>query len=159
MGRLDQVLTESWKDKRYENDLTSLYFEVIRKISRTRTSPTLEMLREAYTAAMEFLQAVVYSKQHLKEFKKRVIPVMEDIELILYGQPGRREIVEKAFEYGVRLVNVKNRPEIEGGILLLRKIDDRVFLVKQWAYEEGLLLTKPIERKYGLEALEDVLEQ
>lgn len=159
MGRLDQILTETWRDKRYENDLTSLYFEVLRIISRTRISPTLEMLKSAYTAAMEFLQAVVYSKQHLAEYKKNVIPVMQDIELILYGQPGRREVVEKSFEYGVRIVSIKNRPEIEKKMLILRKIDDRVFLVKQWAYEEGLLLPKPIERKYGLEALEDVLEQ
>ncbi len=159
MTRADEILTETWKDKRYENDLTKLYFEMLREISRCRRAPAMENLKTAYTAAMEFLEACVYSKQHLKEYRDHVIPVMRDVELILFGDPNKFDVVKKAFDYGVRLVNVKNRPEIVGGPVILRRIADRVFLVKQWAYEEGLLLPKPIERKYGLDALEDVLEQ
>jgi len=159
MTHADQILTETWKDKRYENDLTKLYFEMLREISHCRRAPALENLKDAYTAAMEFLEACVYSKQHLVEYRDHVIPVMKDVELILFGNPSSYEVTKKAFEYGIRIVSVKNRPEIVGGPVLLRRIADRVFLVKQWAYEEGLLLPKPIERKYGLDALEDVLEQ
>lgn len=150
-----KVLTETWRDKRFENDLTKSYFAVSDVIAKARRYPCLEYIKDAHTAAKKFINDMIYSKVHLKSRKEHVNAIMDDIELILFGDPMNYEVVAKAMEYGVRLISVHGKPGVVGGVLLMKIIEDKVFLVKQWAYASGIFFPTPLERKFGLEAIEE----
>lgn len=150
-----KILTETWRDKRFENDLTRSYFDVSAIIAKARRYPCLEYVKDAYTAGKKFINDMIYSKAHLKAKKEHVNDIMDDIELILFGDPMKYEVVAKAMEYNVRLISKRGRSEIIGGVLLLKIIEDKVFLVKQWAYSSGLFFPTPIDRKYGRAAIEE----
>jgi hypothetical protein len=157
--RSDRVLTETFRDKRYEEDLTKLYFRVMREIGVARAMPSIEYAKSAYAAAVEFCEAVVFSKEHLARYREKIHPVLEDVELILYGDHRLPSVQAIVLEYGVRLLRIAGKMELEAGNNLIKQLSQAVFLVKQWAYEEGLFLPKPIDRKYGTDAISEVLEQ
>lgn len=159
MGAIDKILTETYRDKRYEEDLTKLYFRVIKQVGDARTTPSIEYARVAYSAVSEFVEAVVYSKTHLQRYKEKVKPVMHDLELIIHGDPRLPSIQAIATKYGARVFYARNKAELQNGLRVIDQLGQVVFLVKQWAYEQGLLLPKPLERKYGIDAMEEVLEQ
>ena len=159
MSRLDKILTETYKDKRYEEDLTKLYFRVMRQIGIARTTPTIEYARLAYAITLEFIEAVVYSKTHLERFQKKVKPVMREIEIVIHGDSRLPSVQAIASKYNVRVFMARNKPELQNGLRVINQLGQVVFLVKQWAYEQGMLLPKPLERKYGIDAMAEVLEQ
>jgi hypothetical protein len=159
MGRVDRILTETYRDKRYEEDLTKLYFRVMQQIGQSRTTPCIEYARIAFSAATEFVEAVVYSRTHLERYQDKVQPVLKDIELILYGDPRLPSVQAVAARYDARVFLSLNKPELQNGLKVINQLGQIVFLVKQWAYEQGLLLPKPLERKYGIDGMADVLEQ
>lgn len=158
MRKSDKVLTEAYRNKRYEEDLTRFYFEAMRDIQRAETLPTIEWVRVALASASTFTRAVVFSKHHLREYHEKVIPTLRDIRKILYGDPRIPSVNRVAQEYGARIEHIRNKPELHNGMALIEQIHEAVFLVKQWAYEEGLFLPKPFDRKFGLEAIEESLE-
>lgn len=158
MSDIERTLTETWRDKRFENDLTRAYFDVSAVIAKARRYPCLEYIKDAYTAARKFIDDVIYSKEHLKMRSEVVKPVLKDVELILFGDPGKKEVVEKAMKYKTRLIRQRGRYELLGAPIILGLIADRVFLVKQWGYEAGLFFPRPIEKKYGRDAISEALE-
>lgn len=151
----EKTLTESWKDKRYEEDLTKLYFNATRDLRMAHSMPNLGYIRNAYSAVREFCEATVYSKKHLTLYQANVKPILEAAQLILYGQPNDMSVVSVSVDYEVRLRMIRGQMEIENGVNLLNQLSEILFLVKQWAYDQGLLLSKPIDRKYGTDAIED----
>lgn len=159
MGRLDKILTESYRDKRYEEDLTKLYFRVMTQIGTSRTTPSIEYARLAYAVTMEFVESVVYSKTHLERYQKKVRPIMKELEIVIYGDPRLPSVQAVAGKYDARVFLARNKPELQNGLKIINQLSQVVFLVKQWAYEQGLLLPKPLERKYGIDAMAEVLEQ
>lgn len=154
----DRTLTESYRDKRYEEDLTKLYFRATGDLRAAHNTPTLEYVRFAYSAVREFTEATVYSKAHLELFQKKVRPVLEAAQLILYGNPRSMDVVSASIDMNTRLVMRRGRLEIENGVYLLNQLSEVLFLIKQWAYDQGLLLSKPIDRKFGIDAIEDNME-
>lgn len=159
MVHSDHVLTETYRDKRYEEDLTKLFFRVLHDLSEARKTPAIEYLKMAYSSASEFCQAVVFSKEHLVRYRAKVSPVLDGIQLILYGDHRLPSVRKVAIDLGVNMVRQNGRDELEGGPIVVRQLDNVIFLVKQWAYEEGLFLPKPIDRKYGTDAISETLEQ
>lgn len=160
MGRSsDKILTEGYRDKRYEEDLTKLYFEVIRDIRMAETCPSIEYLKMALATANCFIGAVIYSKHHLPDYRDKIAAVLNEIKIILHGDPRLPSVVKISTKYNARTVKIRNKWELHNGMALLDQINNAVFLVKQWAYEEGLFLSKPIDRKFGREAIEEVMQQ
>ena len=159
MVDIDKIITETYKDKRFEEDLTKLYFRVMRQLGAARYIPSIEYAKMAYAAASEFIEAVVYSKVHLERYQEKVRPVMHDIELIIHGDPRLPSVQAVAQKYGARVFFSRNKAELENGLKVINQISQAVFLVKQWALEMGLWLPKPLERKYGRDAMAEVLEQ
>lgn len=153
----DKVLTESYRDKTYEKDLTELYFEVTNNVARANVNPSIEYIKIAYGSVKQFSEAVVFSMEHLKRYKDTVSPVMNDMQMILYGDARTPTHARAAIKYNTRIVFRQGKQEIENGVNVLNELSQILFLIKQWAYEQGLLLTKPIDRKYGTDAIEDVL--
>ena len=159
MTKIDRIVTETWKDKRYEDELTKLWIGVRDKVELATTTPTIEYMKIAYAATKKFCKSVLWSKDHLPMFNKQVVPVLDDICKILYGDHRLPSVQAKAREYGVRIVQKFGKDEIEAGALLINQLDDLIFLCQQWALEEGLFFPKPQDRKYGTDAIRDVLEQ
>jgi len=158
-GYADRVLTETYRDKRYEEDLTKLYFQVIDKLDNANNAPTIENIRSAFSAIKTFSEGLVYSKNHLAGYKEKVRPVLYDIQLILFGNPKDPEVLSKSLDYGARMDNVKGTLVLKNGINLLNELSEVLFCVKQWAYEEGLLLPKPVDRRMGMDGIENTLLQ
>lgn len=154
----ERIVTESWADKRYENDLTRRFFEVLEKLERAERYPAYEYIKDAFASLKSFADAMVYSDTHIKRYKETIRPLFDDITKILYGDPNSREIAEAMIKYNVKVTSGINGTELKNGILIIRLISDTMFLLKQWLYEEGLFLPKPIDRKHGTEAIEETLE-
>jgi len=160
MSRLDDIVTETWRNKNFEEEFVKKYFkDVSPAIARARRYPCLEYLKDAYTAARGFVDDLVYSNNNLGKLSKNVDPFFRDMQLLLFGDPRKIEVISIAMRYNVRLVRTRKRYEIMGGAMILEKIADKLFLVKQYAYQQGLLFPKPMERKFGMDAVQDIAEQ
>lgn len=153
----DRVLTETYRDKRYEEDLTKLYFEAMRYLHNAHNAPTLEYIKVAYSKSREFSEALIYSKEHLVKYRDKVRPTLEKIQTILYGDIRSPGTIRAASEYKCRLIKRHGKLEIVNGVRVLNQLSQIVFLVKQYAYQQGLLLPKPMDKKFGIEAIEDNL--
>jgi len=158
-GYADKVLTEGWKDKPYEKDLTELYFQVIERLDRANFAPTMDNIKSAFSAIKTFSESMIYSKDHLKQYIIFIRPVMKDIQTILYGNPKDMAVVSKSLDYDAGLQSIKGSVVLRNGINLLNEMSEVLFLVKQYAYEQGLLLPKPIEKKLGMDGIENTLLQ
>lgn len=159
MSYTNRVLTESYKDKRYEEDLTKLYFSTMKSISGANCMPTLEHIKMAFSVAKIFCESVVLSKEHLERYRDKVKPVFADLQTILYGDPGTMMVAKVAIAYRTRIIKARGKYEIQNGVNILNQISELMFILKQWAYEQGLFLVKPIDKRYGTEAIEDNLLQ
>lgn len=154
----DRVLTETYRDKRYEEDLTKLYFQVLERLDLAHAAPTLEYIKAAYSSVRRFSESLVYSKEHLLKYRDMIRPTVLDIQTILYGDPRMPSTIRAASRYGARVVKHRGKFEIQNAPNILNQLSEVVFLVKQYAYEQGLFLPKPMDRKFGIEAIEDNLK-
>lgn len=157
-GYGDRVLTETYKDKRYEEDLTQLYFKVMNNINLAHTYPTIEYIKAAYGSARGFCEALVYSKNHLIKYRDLIKPVLNDSQTILFGDPRDPSVAEVSLRYGCRVIRKSGKLEITNGVVVLNQLSEIIFLAKQYAYQQGLLLPKPMDKKYGIEAIEENLQ-
>jgi hypothetical protein len=157
--KLDHVLTEAYRDKNYEENLTDLYFEVMKNIRTAENCPAIENVRQAQADASCFIESVVFSKNHLALYNTKIRPVMDDIRKIIFGNPQLPSIRLVSLKYGAFVVMYRSKPELQNGLVLVEQMKNAMFLVKQWAYEEGLFLSKPLDRKVGLEAIEQTMLQ
>lgn len=157
--RADKILTETFRDKRYEDDFTKLFFSVIDDIGDARMTPTIEHTRKAYASVSKFCLGMLFSKEHLERFERLVMPTLKEIGLILYGDRRLPSVRALMRLYSVNVMRINGKDELESGQELVNQLDSAVFLVKQWALEEGMFLPKPIDRKYGIDAIASVLEQ
>lgn len=155
----DEVLTEAYRDKNYERSLTDLYFDVMKQLKICESFPSIEYARTALAESSNFIEAVVLSPHHLKLYGKTVEPVIDDIRTILHGDPRLPSVISKSAEYNVYVVQRYNKPELRNGLFLILQLKQAIFLMKQWAYEQGMFLIKPIDRKFGVEAIEEALQQ
>lgn len=155
----DRVLTETFRDKRYEDDLTKLFFKILEDVGAAMISPTIENTRVAFSSTVKVCTGLVFSTEHLIRYDKKVTPVFNAIRLILYGDTRLPSVQAVMREYNVRVVKIHGKDELESGQEIVTQLSEIIFLVKQWAYEEGMFLPKPIDRKYGTDAISEVLEQ
>ncbi|MCX6817731.1 MAG: hypothetical protein NTU57_02645 [Candidatus Aenigmarchaeota archaeon] len=159
MSKLDYVLTEAYRDKNYEEKLTELFFEVMRDLRTAENCPAIENVRQALADANCFIESVVFSKNHLARYNEKVRPVMNDIRRIVFGNPLLPSVRMVGLKYGASVVLVRNKPELQNGLALVEQLKSAIFLVKQWAYEEGLFLSKPMDKRIGMEAIESTMQQ
>jgi hypothetical protein len=157
--RLDRVLTEAYRDKNYEEKMTELYFEVMRELKKAETFPSIEYAKIGLAEANSFIEAMIFSKKHLMLFNQKVRPVIKDIRVILFGDPRLPSVREVCEKYRVEIRLVQNKKELNNGLALIEQLREAVFLVKQWGYEQGMFLTKPMEKKFGLEAISETMDQ
>jgi len=155
----DRVITETYRDKRYEEDLTKMFFEAARKLEMATFSPNLMSVRVAFSAVKTFSESLVYSKQYLEQYKNDVRNVLDDIQTVLYGDYRLQSVVRKATEYNSKISKINGETILSNGQNILNVLSNILFLVKQWAYMEGLFLPKPIQKKQGTEGIENTLMQ
>jgi len=158
----DTTITESWKDKIYEVKLTELMVNTGKYLTMFNTLPTYENLRQSFLILKSFVYTVIYSNYYLKQFNEKVKPVMDDLEIILFGDPETKTVNEKCMDHKVELEVLKRgkmkKIIIHNGEVLIKEMWEIYFLVKQWCYDMGLFLTKPYEKRYGIDAIEEAME-
>lgn len=158
----DSMITESWKDKIYEIKLTDLMVKTGNYLTMYNALPTYENLRQAFLILKSFAYTMIYSPYYIKQFQEKVKPILEDLEIILFGDPQTREVFEKCKSYGVFLETVKRgrmgKIVLHNGENLIKQMWEIYFLIKQWGYDMGLFLTKPYEKRYGIDAIEEAME-
>ena len=156
----EKELTESWKDKNYEVMLTQYYFKVVTYLKEASRLAVLPNLRIAFTEVKSLAYSLIYSPHHLQEFEKKVKPVLEDVELILYGKPENARVGNLMSKYGIMITSDRHgKTSVENAQVLISELWEVLFLLKQWAYEQGMFMVKPMSRKLGTEAIEDALTQ
>ena len=158
----DSNITESWKDKIYEVKLTDMMVNTSKYLTMYNTLPTYENLRQAFLVMKSFVYTMIYSNYYLKQFEEKVKPVMEDLEIILFGDPETKEVNDVCKKHGVEIEVEKHgkmkKIILHNGQVLIKDMWEAYFLVKQWGYDMGLFLTKPYERRYGIDAIQEAME-
>lgn len=159
MSYSDKVITETYRDKRYEEDLTKMFTDAEMSLKTATFSPDLVNVRVAFSAVKVFAESLVYSKQYLDSYKKEVRQVLDDIQTVLYGDYRLQSVINKANEYDSRVSKIRGETILVNGENVIKVLFHVQFTVKQWAYEEGLFLPKPIQKKQGIEGIENTLMQ
>lgn len=153
-------VTESWRDKNYEGLLTDYYFEITKRIKNASNLPILFNLKLAFSDLKSFSYSVVYSPDHLKKFESDIKPILDDIEKILYGSEEDVNVLKIMRKYGVTISRDRhNRVSVNNSQAIIGQLWEVLFIIKQWAYEQGFFVVKPFSRKVGIEALEDAMIQ
>jgi len=157
---MERELTESWKDKRYEPNLTDFYFEVSRKIMNVSVIPNLINLRIAFSAVERFINDLIYKGAYFKTYEEHMRPTMNEIKCILYGNPNDVNTLKMMAKYGVLIdFDRFGRPIVFNAQNILDQLNQTLFLAKQIAYAEGLFLVKPFSKVVGIEAIEHAFTQ
>lgn len=152
-------ITESWKEKNYEEKYTEFFFRVGTILTEANVVPTIPNVQRAFSAVKATAYALIYNNKYLKEFEKTVKPSLETIEKILYGKDDNVECQKAQIKFGVMIKKdpKTNQPEISNIQNIIHELWEIFFLVKQWSYEMGFFAKKPFDRKYGIKAIEDVM--
>ena len=159
MGYSDRVVTETYRDKNYEEELTKAYFDAMKKMEMANFSPNLMVVRQAFSAVKSFAEAMIYSKEYLEQYEKKVKVEMDNIQTILYGDYRQMDVKRISIEYNAKIDNKNGEQILVNGQNIMKQLSEIMFLTKQWAYSEGLFLPKPIVKKHGNEGIENTLMQ
>jgi len=152
-------ITESWKEKNYEEKYTELYFRVAIILSEANVLPIIPNVQRAFSAVKATAYTLIYNNKYLKEFEEHVKPSLETIEKVLYGKEDSDECLKAQAELGVIVEKDPKTKELKISNMqnIIHELYEIFFLVKQWSYEMGFFAKKPFDRKYGIKAIEDVM--
>jgi hypothetical protein len=154
----NRLVTESWKERHFEIKLADLFFSASNMLAKASVNPVLMNLRQAFAKIQEFSRASPYSKPYLDKFDKNVSPVLDDLNKILFGNLDNPDIVMLCHKYDVSIKHGKyGNNSVENAQNILDELHQVLFLVKQWGNEQGIYFTKPSDRKYGSEAISEVM--
>lgn len=157
---MEQEVTTDWGSKNYEFEYTRVYFSVLHDLKVAQQIPVADYVKNAFSSVKALAFSLVYSPKHNEEFGNKIKPVLEDMEVILFGDYGKVETRNTAARYKVSMqANNKTKTKDFVNIQnILKELWEIFYYVKQWAYEEGFFAKKPGERRYGKEAVESVME-
>lgn len=150
-------ITESWKEKNYEYELTELFFQTTRRMGFASQEPTIENMKLAFSSVRAFANALIYNSKYRGEYESKVKPVLEDINIIIFGEMNSVKINNICMKYNVKKsVGKFKQIEITNIPAIITELWECLYLLKQWAYEMGFFAKKPWEKQFGKSAMQDV---
>lgn len=157
---MPQEITESWNDKIYELKFTDKFFQTSDILLSANESPNVPNVMRAYSAVKALANALVYNNFYMEKYNKQVKPALETIDFVLYGNPDNDKVLIAQSRLDVIIeqdakTNTKTIKNIQN---IIKELYEIFFLIKQWAYEEGFFAKKPFERKYGKDAISDIMQ-
>jgi len=160
MGRPDDIaITESWNDKNYEYKLTDFFFSVMETIRITTYMPTYDNLKKAFSDVKGYSNTLLYSDHFLKKYKNDIKPVLDMVEIALFGQPGNEEVIKVWETLGITISkNRHGETKVTNAQRIISELSGVMFILKQFTYEQGFFAKKPKERIYGKAGIEAVGE-
>lgn len=152
-----QDITESWKEKNYEYELTELLFQTTNRMGLANQEPTIKNLKCAFSSVRAFANILIYNKKYREEYESKVKPVLEDINIIIFGEVNSMPVNTICRKYNVQKKEGKfNIPEVSNIPSLINELWEILHLLKQWGYEMGFFAKKPWEKQFGKKAMQDV---
>ena len=137
-------ITESWKEKNYEYELTELFFQTSKRMGHATQEPTIENLKLAFSSVTAFANSLIYNKKYRGEYESKVKPVIKDINTIIFGSMNSMEVNTVCRKYNVKKsVGKFKQQEITNIPSLISELWEILHLLKQWAYEMGFFAKKP----------------
>lgn len=156
----DRVATESWKDKIYEPKLTESLFDATEILAKISVSPTVENLKIGLAEVMRFYINLITTPFFMKKIKSdKIKDRLEEIEVMLYGNEEDERVVKLRAKYDIDIETDRHKKTvIKNAQNILKELREVIYILKQFASEQGFFITKPSERKYGKVAIEDTFE-
>ena len=153
-------ITDGWQGKIYEAELTKKLEEVYDIMQIVDSEPTEQNLSKALSAVKTISKKLLLSNKKLNERRKIVDPVINKIELILRGSMYSEETKRACEELGIKKgMESYGKTYIINQINIVNQLWEILNILLQWGYEEGFFVVKPIQKKFGSDALEDTLLQ
>lgn len=150
-------ITESWKEKNYEYELTELFFQTVKRMGLANQIPTMDNLKLAFSSVVAFANSLIYNKKYRESYESKVKPVLKDINTIIYGSINSMDVNNICRKYNVKKTIGKFKIEtITNTPILIAELWEILHLLKQWGYEMGFFAKKPWEKTFGNEAMKDV---
>lgn len=150
---LDSTVTESWKEKKYEDLLTARLFETEKVLKLCAFNPTIENLKMAFLQVRGFISVMIYTGKYLQKLEADIQPLLNELEIVIWGDPKDYRVIELRDKYGVLIEETRDGPRAKNGQNIIRELDQAFFIVKQWGYDEGFFAVKPAYRKLGARAI------
>jgi hypothetical protein len=151
-------LTEYSKKREYEEKLTDELIRAFHVLESVSNDPTYENLRVAYNTVETFTNLNVYSSHYLKKLSEKIKPELTNLQIVLFGDLDSKETLKRFALYEIFIENYEGKIRVYNPQNILKEMREILFLVKQYGYAQGLYLQKPYDRKFGNEAISDVLK-
>jgi hypothetical protein len=153
-------VTESWREKIYEEQYTMFFFDVGKKLVAANLMPTIANVQTAFSAVRGAAYMLIYDNTHVEKFQNQVRPPLNTVELVLFGNQGTKEVqdAQSALKVMISTNPKTHQKTIVNMQNVIKELWEAYFLVKQWAYEMGFFAKKPFGRKYGKDAIDDIID-
>lgn len=136
------------------------FFKTIDTISSISNNPHYENLRVALADVRAVYDSLIFAKHYLEKIQKTVQPTLKEIELLLYGDIESDDVIKLMEQYDVEIDSTRNNGfRIKNAQNILNQLRETLFILKQFAYEQNIVIQKPFSRKFGSDAIVDVAEQ
>jgi hypothetical protein len=150
----DYNVTEAWRGKNYEFELTNKFFETSQSLEIATAYPSLENLKTAFSKIKGFMYALIYSEHYLTHLKTQK-DVMDNIEAALFGNPQDAKTRAVWIAYDFRITQDRFGEQIIiNGQNIARDLGEVFFIIKQFAYKQGFFTIQPKGRILGKDALD-----
>ena len=159
MTETKRILTEQWLNKNYEPLLTEDFRHAKDVIAKARISPTIEYIIVAHAAVVAIVDNLLLSQHYLEAEKRLILPKLDEIGQLLHADFRMPSVQVLCRRYNTMISMKRNKREISNGIAIVNMLSEVFRVLRQFAGNQGFFVTKPQDRKYGLEALEDVMGQ
>lgn len=151
-------ITQSWKDKIYDVELTKKLFSIIEMQNLAFISPVLETLKAYYSQVEGLYTILVYGSFYLKK-SEYIKTKLKEIQTMLYGDQNDARVLELLKTYKVFIRRDRyGKATVFNAQNIINELQDIVFILKQWAYKLGFLVPPKRDRLIGMEAIQDVAE-
>ena len=154
----NKELTEFSKKREYEEKMTDELIATFKVLEGVGNDPTYQNLRTGWNRVVTFAELNIKNSYYMAKYLERVKPVMDDIEIILFGSLQTKDIYVKMKKYGVLVQTQKGNVVVHNPQKIVHELREIANWLMQIGYSQGLYLQKPYDRKFGNEAISDVME-
>jgi len=155
----DAPLTDSFGKKTYEYFLTKSFDDAFRALKMIGLNPTYENLKMGFAEVQNISSRVLAKKTMAKKIEV-INPKLNLINIALNGAADNDKTKQALSKLGVeKSIDFYGHLVFTNSQNILTELYTIMEALQLLAYDEGMFLFKPMERKFGKAGIHDVLEQ